>query len=109
MRLLPRLAGGLAVLLVFVATTALAVEGDVVFKREGAKESGTLPAVFRHWFHRIRYKCYACHPALFQMKAGADKISMSAIEEGKFCGACHNGKAAWAMTIESCNRCHTGE
>ncbi len=87
---------------------ALAVEGDIVFKREGGG-GGVPAAVFPHWFHRIRYKCYACHPTLFEMKAGASKISMEAIQEGKFCGACHNGKIAWGMTFESCNRCHVGQ
>ncbi len=108
MRFLLRLAGGF-VLLILVATTGLAVQGDVVLKRDTDAESGTLPAAFSHWFHRIRYKCYACHPTLFQMKAGADKITMSAMQEGQFCGACHDGKTAWAVTIETCNRCHTGE
>lgn len=87
---------------------ALAAEGDITFKREGGA-GGVPAAVFPHWFHRIRYKCYACHPALFEMKAGANKISMEAIQGGKFCGACHNGKIAWGMTFESCNRCHVGQ
>ncbi len=85
---------------------ALAVEGDIVFKREGG---GTPPAVFPHWFHRIRYKCYACHPAIFQMKAGADKITMDAIGQGKFCGVCHNGKTAWEVSFNTCPKCHLGQ
>ena len=105
--LLSRLQAGLALLIVLVGT-ALAVEGDVAFKREGG-EGGIRPAVFRHWVHRIRYKCYACHPALFEMKAGGTKVSMATIQEGQFCGGCHNGNTAWAVTIETCNRCHTGE
>jgi len=107
MRLLARLIGGVA-LLVLTAGTALAVEGDVVFKRDGS-ETSTPPAVFPHWIHRIRYKCYACHPGLFQMKAGADTITMEAIGEGKFCGACHNGGPAAAVGIDTCNACHAGE
>ncbi len=88
-----------------LAASALAVEGDVVFKRqEGAP--GTPPATFPHWVHRIRYKCYACHPAVFEMKAGANAITMDAIREGKFCGACHNGKIAWEVGFDTCNRCH---
>jgi len=88
-----------------VAASALAVEGDMVFKRqEGA--AGTPPATFPHWFHRIRYKCYACHPGVFEMKAGANAITMDAIREGKFCGACHNGKIAWEVSFDTCNRCH---
>lgn len=87
---------------------ALAVEGDVVLKREGG-EGGIPLAVFPHWFHRIRYKCYACHPALFEMKAGANKVTMDAIGKGKFCGACHNGKIAWGVSFETCNRCHVAK
>ena len=92
----------------FLASAAFAVEGDIIFKREGGE--GVIPAtVFPHWFHRIRYKCYACHPALFEMKAGANKVSMDALQEGKFCAACHNGKIAWGVTFETCNRCHVGK
>jgi c(7)-type cytochrome triheme protein len=87
---------------------ALAAEGDVVFKREGG-EAGTAPTVFPHWVHRIRYKCYACHPEIFEMKAGANKVTMEAIRGGKFCGTCHNGKIAWGVTFETCNRCHVGK
>lgn len=88
-----------------LAGTALAVDGDVIFKREGGT-AATPPAVFRHWVHRSRYKCYACHPAPFDMKGGAGAISMDAIQEGKFCGACHNGKVAWGVTFDTCSRCH---
>lgn len=94
-----------AVVAVFLVGAAFAVDGDVVFKREGG-EGGVAVAVFPHWFHRIRYKCYACHPSVFEMKAGANKVTMDAIGEGKFCGVCHNGKIAWAASFETCNRCH---
>lgn len=100
----PRLVVGFVLSSLLVAA-ALAVEGDVVFKRE-AGTAEVPPAVFPHWIHRIRYKCYACHPAIFEMKAGANKVSMDAILEGKFCGTCHNGEIAWAVTFDTCNRCH---
>ena len=86
----------------------LAVEGDIVFGRK-APEGGTPAAVFPHWVHRIRYKCYACHPDVFAMKAGANAITMDAIQQGKFCGACHNGKTAWGVGFDTCNRCHVGK
>ncbi len=88
-----------------VVTSSLAVEGDVVLKRQGEGTS-LPPAVFPHWFHRIRFKCYACHPAIFELKAGANAITMDDIREGKFCGACHNGKTAWEVSFDTCNRCH---
>ncbi len=98
----------IGMLLVAAAGMAVAVEGDIVFKREGGGV-GIPPALFPHWFHRIRYKCYVCHPALFEMKAGANRVSMDALAEGKFCGVCHNRETAWGITLDTCNRCHIGQ
>lgn len=100
------LALGLAMLAgVLGSVQAWAVYGDIVFQRK-AEAGGTPPAVFPHWAHRIRYKCYACHPGIFQMKAGTNAVSMDAIQGGKFCGVCHDGKTAWAVGFDTCNRCH---
>lgn len=92
--------------------SAWAVEGDIVFKRLGVESppaaDQTPVAVFPHWFHRIRYKCYVCHPAIFEMKAGADEVTMDAILAGKFCGTCHNDKIAWGIGFNTCGRCHRG-
>ena len=55
------------------------------------------------------FKCADCHskPKLFEMKKGGDKISMAAINDGKSCGACHNGtKAFGAKAPASCVKCH---
>lgn len=91
-----------------IGSSGLAVEGDILFKREG-EPGGTPPAVFPHWAHRIRFRCYVCHPSIFEMKAGATKITMDAIREGKLCGTCHNGKIAWEVSFDTCNRCHVGQ
>ncbi len=104
MRFVLRL-GAVSLLAGFLFGTAFAVEGDIVFKREGGA-GGVAPTVFPHWVHRIRYKCYACHPSIFEMKAGATKVSMDSIQDGKTCGVCHNGKIAWGVTFDSCSRCH---
>ena len=105
MRFLCRLGAGLVVLS-WLGGAAFGAEGDVVFKRESA-EGETPPAVFPHWSHRIRYKCYVCHPGVFKMQANAEAITMDAIMNGKFCGVCHNGTIAWPVTFDTCNRCHT--
>lgn len=105
MRRIFLLATGCWLLAVGSSGLVIGAEGDVVFKRAGP-ESDTPPAVFPHWSHRIRYKCYACHPGVFAMKAGADPITMDAIMQGKSCGTCHNGRIAWPVTFETCNRCH---
>jgi c(7)-type cytochrome triheme protein len=96
----------LGLLAALLASSALAVEGDVVFKRKGVTATGTPPATFPHWIHRIRYRCYACHDDLFKMKAGGNEITMEAMSQGKSCGACHNGTIAWGTSFETCNRCH---
>ena len=102
------LLGGLFMILVsLLFGAALAVDGDVTFKRQGGV-GGTPPAVFPHWIHRIRYKCYACHPTLFEMKASATKVSMDLIQQGQSCGVCHNDQIAWAASFETCSRCHPG-
>ncbi len=86
--------------------TARAEYADVVINNY-ADEQGMRPAVFPHWFHRIRFRCKVCHADLgFKFKAGGNKIKMVNIIEGEFCGACHNGEVAWSP--ENCDMCHSG-
>ena len=79
--------------------------GDIRFPRE-AKKNATPPAVFPHWFHRIRFKCTACHPAIFRMERGSNPISMDEILSGKWCATCHDGGIAWVPAFNTCDRCH---
>ncbi len=79
---------------------------DVVINNY-ADAAGMRPAVFPHWFHRIRFRCKVCHADLgFKFKAGGNKITMAKIINGQFCGACHNGEVAWS--VENCAMCHSG-
>ncbi len=76
--------------------------GNIIMKPEGAK-----PVIFSHWVHRLRYTCRVCHFELqINFKAGTTGITMEDNVEGKYCGACHNGKTAFG--IENCGRCHNG-
>jgi len=63
--------------------------------------------VFDHWGHQEWFNCTACHPALFSMfeKKG---ITMDDIGEGRYCGACHNGKVAFTPDDDNvdCEVCH---
>lgn len=89
-----------------VSKPAYAEYADIVINNY-ADAAGMRPAVFPHWFHRIRFRCKVCHADLgFQFKAGGNKITMAKIIEGKFCGACHNGEVAWS--VENCDMCHSG-
>ncbi len=81
------------------------IMGNVRFPREVGRMD--MPAaVFPHWFHRIRFKCTACHPAIFRMESGANPVSMDGIGLGEWCGRCHNGHIAWAPSFFNCNNCH---
>jgi c(7)-type cytochrome triheme protein len=54
-------------------------------------------------------KCADCHikPKLFEMKKGGDKITMAAMNDGKFCGACHDGNKAFSVKAPAnCVKCH---
>ncbi|HEX7408804.1 MAG TPA: cytochrome c3 family protein [Candidatus Binatia bacterium] len=85
-----------------------AVLGDVPLKRTGTDSPGGRPtAVFPHWRHRLFFTCNVCHPAIFPMKGGETAVTMDDVQEGRFCGLCHNGKIAWGVSISACARCHT--
>src|SRR4030066_937035 len=86
---------------------AMAEYGDVVINNY-SDAAGMRPAVFSHWFHRIRFACKVCHADLgFKFKAGGNEINMLKIIDGKYCGACHNGNIAWS--VSNCNLCHSGK
>ncbi len=99
---------GSALIVLIVVPEGLTVYGDIVFERK-TEVSDTPVAVFPHWVHRIRYRCNVCHPAIFELKRGADPVSMEAMGNGRFCAVCHNGKIAWGISFDTCNRCHVAQ
>ncbi|MBF0506482.1 MAG: cytochrome c3 family protein [Nitrospirae bacterium] len=62
------------------------------------------PVQFSHQVHTGAFSCDKCHPKLFAMKKTQGKITMDEMNNGKYCGACHNGKVATAVT--ECDKCH---
>ncbi|MFQ5560118.1 MAG: c(7)-type cytochrome triheme domain-containing protein [Nitrospinota bacterium] len=81
--------------------------GDLVLDAtyESMKKAGVDKVLFPHWFHRVRYKCKACHSHIFKMKKGSNKINMGGIIAGDWCGKCHNGEIAFSPM--DCARCHS--
>ncbi|MEI6212805.1 MAG: cytochrome c3 family protein [Desulfuromonadales bacterium] len=74
--------------------------GNITFKTSAGE------AVFSHEFHTQAYKCPDCHTKIFPFKAGTLKATMSEMEAGKSCGACHNkGKDAFSVQ-DDCGKCH---
>ena len=80
--------------------------GDIQYKRKAEGTDDIPPAIFPHWIHRMQYKCQACHDTPFKMKAGENLVTMDEIQAGQWCGACHDGKAAFISNLSTCNRCH---
>ncbi len=81
--------------------------GDIVINNY-SDPAGMRPAVFPHWFHRIRFACKVCHADLgFKFKAGGNEINMVKIIDGQYCGACHNGNIAWS--VDNCDLCHSAK
>ncbi len=95
-----------SVAIIMIPQSAPAEYADVVINNY-ADAAGMRPAVFPHWYHRIRFRCKVCHADLgFKFKAGGNKITMAKIIDGQFCGACHNGEISWS--VENCGMCHSG-
>lgn len=103
----------LSVLVTFILTgfsvSVFSEYGDIILnsKPQSMSKANVKPVVFPHWFHRVRFKCKACHESIFVMDTGANNISMRAIMKGEFCGKCHNGIVAWEPLY--CERCHSGK
>ena len=65
------------------------------------KETG--PVRFSHTVHLKNMQCNSCHNKIFNTGPNS-KVSMASMEKGKSCGACHNGKGAFALA--ECVKCH---
>jgi c(7)-type cytochrome triheme protein len=53
------------------------------------------------------YACDACHPRLFAEKKGSAKMTMADMNQGRYCGACHNGKTTFGTNDpRKCHECH---
>jgi c(7)-type cytochrome triheme protein len=93
-------------LLLSGAATAADLLGDITMNRISTK-NGVPAVVFPHWKHRARFRCYACHPDVFEMQSGSNQVDMEGLRSGEFCGRCHDGKTAWAIGFDTCRECHS--
>jgi c(7)-type cytochrome triheme protein len=52
-------------------------------------------------------QCMDCHTDIWQQKKGTAKMKMSEMNEGKWCGKCHNGDKAFStQDPTNCMTCH---
>lgn len=89
--------------------------GNVTMNNHSEKNN-VAPVVFSHWLHRSKYTCRLCHVDIgFAMTEGATLGTCSDNKNGFYCGACHNGKEAFAPIekrvvggeVKNCDRCHS--
>jgi c(7)-type cytochrome triheme protein len=69
------------------------------------------PVPFSHDLHvtQKKLKCTECHTKIFKMKklAASPEMTMAKLNEGQFCGTCHNGTKSFATKdAKACTRCH---
>ncbi|MBN8228607.1 hypothetical protein JYK02_13930 [Corallococcus macrosporus] len=92
------------VLLLLLTTPIFAVNSPQDVRLPPLKErAAPAPALFSHWGHGSMH-CYSCHPGTFpQAPLGFTHQDM---REGRYCGRCHDGRAARAQTSMNCEACH---
>jgi c(7)-type cytochrome triheme protein len=98
----------LAVAVAGAAEMLPGLPGDLAIKGTGGSPG---PVTFDHRSHidEKRPACTGCHPALFRIlrsgpRAGEPPMSHEAMDKGRQCGACHDGKAAFGL--DECALCH---
>ncbi len=103
----------LIILLAFFCIANVGVSGKGNFS-DGGGILYTQPVksvLFRHQHHVDvkKISCEKCHSGLFEMQAllAQEKkdFVMESLYRGRYCGACHNGKDAFAAQNQ-CARCH---
>lgn len=75
--------------------------GDLKWPNEDAGETQ-----FSHSAHLdMDFSCDSCHPDLFKAKFLGQKMTMDEMNNGEYCGACHDGSTAFSVE-EDCESCH---
>lgn len=83
--------------------------GNILIIRN-SEGSGMRAVAFSHWSHRMKYTCRVCHGELeFNFRVNTTNVTEQANKDGRYCGACHNGKEAFGLTKENCDKCHSGD
>ncbi|MGX9728714.1 MAG: c(7)-type cytochrome triheme domain-containing protein [Candidatus Electronema sp. VV] len=105
---------GVLALGLVACTPALAEQQQAVAAKAAMPTSDV--SRFSHDFHvnKVGFNCVDCHNSLFQQTGGSAKaagnFTMSAFDQGKYCGTCHDGSTAFAATDQdSCARCHNSD
>jgi c(7)-type cytochrome triheme protein len=71
--------------------------------REARPFAPAARALFSHAGHEP-LRCFQCHPTLFPQSARA--FTHADMDQGRFCGGCHDGRRAPAVNGYQCESCH---
>lgn len=90
--------------------TAFSVKGDCAkcHTQIGTIQFKAYNANFEHQVHTAMFKCNDCHSAIFVGGTGSIRYTMRQMEKGLSCGACHEGKTAFAVNA-NCDKCHPAQ
>lgn len=98
------------VLLAVLATIPTVVCARWIEDKVMMPSEATGPIEFSHYNHleAVGNNCPACHNTVFNIVVEKNPaFTMAEMEKGKSCGACHNGKKAFAVKDkDSCSNCH---
>ena len=91
-----------ACLLVTSAAWGKVGGGDITFSVKGADD-----VVYSHELHvtKAGQKCSDCHYKIFKMAKLQQQATMADMQNGRSCGACHNGHKAFDVKA-NCIKCH---
>jgi len=79
--------------------------GELILDRR-AMQLNSKPVRFSHGKHRKKFTCGVCHTELeFSLELDGTEITRADYLDGRYCGACHNGKIAFSTEF-ACNACH---
>ena len=94
------------VLTLLASAAALGASFPAVLRIPRRDHGVTYPprALFSHRSHES-FGCYACHPSIFPQQTLV-AFTHQEMNEGRFCGRCHDGRTAFAIPGTACARCH---
>ncbi|RME64219.1 MAG: hypothetical protein D6778_08325 [Nitrospirae bacterium] len=67
-------------------------------------KTSEMPVRFNHALHIDMFSCRECHGESLPIGKKGIKITMQMIQQGRYCGKCHNGKLAFSSN--DCGGCH---
>jgi c(7)-type cytochrome triheme protein len=75
-----------------------------IYKVSEAFGKGERTVRFEHQIHTRVAQCSRCHPGLFKVKQGTNKVAFTDHGEQRYCFVCHDGQKAFSWN--DCSRCH---